>query len=305
MTVFRPMLAENYDPAHPIKFPVLVSPKIDGIRCLIRWGQPLTRRLKPVPNRHISAALHGLPDFDGELVVGDPTKPTTWNTTSSAVMRHEGEPAFTYYVFDMNNAGNGASFESRMRIAESRAGMYGPRVRYLHHHYVESWDELVITENEYIRAGYEGLMIRAIDGPYKHGRSTAKEGYLLKMKRFDDLEATVVGVTERLRHIGDGTINALGLMERDDKAEHLVGTGTLGAFICQIAGSSGTECTEFQVGSGFNATQREIYWEWAKTETAYDPIGKVVKIKHHGFTPDGKPRFPIFLGFRDDRDMSP
>jgi hypothetical protein len=32
--------------------------------------------------------------------------------------------------------------------------------------------------------------------------------------------------------------------------------------------------------------------------------GKVVKFKYQGFTPDGSPRFPVFLGFRDQRDMS-
>ncbi len=59
----------------------------------------------------------------------------------------------------------------------------------------------------------------------------------------------------------------------------------------------------FDVGSGFDAVQRIEYWYWRGTGTAFDPIGKIVKVKHQGFTPDGKPRFPIFQGFRDERDM--
>ena len=294
-TAFRPMLAAEYDPEIGINFPALVSPKLDGIRCVMRNGQPLTRSLKPIPNRHIRAALHGLPDFDGELIVGDPTNPLTWNTTSSAVMTHDGELDFTYYVFDMS-AGDATPFEARTRTAKTRAGMYGPNVRYLHHHRVDSIEQLMTAEEEYTRAGYEGLMIRSLTGPYKFGRSTAREGHLLKMKRFDDLEASVVAIQEGKMHIGGATVNALGLQERDHKQENFTETGALGALVCQIAGSSGTECIQFSVGSGFTAEQRENLWK-------EDLIGKIAKVKHQGWTVEGKPRFPIFLGFRDEKDM--
>ena len=45
--------------------------------------------------------------------------------------------------------------------------------------------------------GYEGLMLRAPDGPYKFGRSTVKENTLLKVKNFLDDEAEVIGFKEQ------------------------------------------------------------------------------------------------------------
>jgi len=292
------MLAAEYDPdKYPLQFPVLASPKIDGIRCVIRHGQPLTRSLKPIPNRHIRAALSGLPDFDGELIVGNPVDPEAWNHTSSAVMSHDGEPEFTYWVFDMH-VGPLASFATRTRTAEIHAKAFGPSIKYLPHKRLDDISELAQYEERCVKNGYEGIMIRSLDGPYKWGRSTAKEGFLLKMKRFDDLEAEIIGTYERRHHIGGAKINALGLTERDHKAENYVGAGDLGGFVCRHFGLNWNR--DFEVGSGFTAEQRAEYWG---TDNGVSMLRKWAKVKHQGWTVEGKPRFPIFLGFRDERDM--
>lgn len=293
---FRPMLAAEYDPdKFPLRFPVLASPKIDGIRCVIRHGQPLTRSLKPIPNRHIRAALSGLPDFDGELVVGDPRDPKAWNTTSSAVMSHDGEPDFTFFVFDYTHHElQTAPYRKRLEFVGNRAPMYG--LKPLVHSVIDDLTELSRFEDYQVSLGYEGIMLRDPEGPYKWGRSTAKEGYLLKMKRFDDLEAVIIGAKERQHHIGEAKINDLGLIERDHKKKNFTGAGDLGAFVCDYNG------IEFDVGSGFTSDQRIELWDRCRADSA-ELHGHYVRVKHQGFTPDGKPRFPIFQGFRDERDM--
>lgn len=307
---FRPMLAAEHDPEKfPIRFPVLASPKIDGIRCVIRHGQPLTRSLKPIPNRHIRAALAGLPDFDGELIVGDPLDPKAWNNTSSAVMSHDGEPNFTYYVFDGTSLQTDMPYENRLAFALRNAEMFGPRIVGLVHRWLYSIEDLIVLENEYVRDGYEGIMIRDPMGPYKWGRSTAKEGLLLKIKRFDDLEAVILYGEERQTHIGQAKTNALGLTERDHKKENFVGAGDLGGLVCtyhdstvplvnKICGTTYASDIEFTVGSGFTAEQRIALWA-----DRNNLPGKTIKVKHQGFTVEHKPRFPIFQGFRDERDM--
>lgn len=298
-TQFRPLLASNLEDTSSLKFPVMVSPKLDGIRCVIQFGEALTRTLLPIPNKYIRAQLANLPPFDGELVVGDPARPDTWNTSTTAIMSHEGEPAFTFHVFDYINSS--MRFLDRLEFVKRRAPMYG--LLPVGHYWVRSESELISYESQFVNQGYEGLMLRDPDGRYKFGRSTVKEAILLKMKRFDDLEARVHGVKERMKFIGEGGTNELGLSKRGYKKEDKEAAGDLGALICQIALSSGTECVEFDCGTGFTAEQRRDLWQWAKTNTAYDPIGKMVKIKHQGFTPDGKPRFPVFLGFRDEKDI--
>ena len=52
---------------------------------------------------------------------------------------------------------------------------------------------------------------------------------------------------------------------------------------------------EFDIGTGFNAQQRAEYW--ADEDQC---VGKTLTFKDQSTGPNGKPRFPVFLGFRND-----
>ena len=97
MTTFRPMLAATVDPndLDALRFPLLASPKLDGVRALVSDdGQLVSRNLKPIPNANVQKAF-GRPEFaglDGELVCGDPTAPDAFRKTTSAAMSRDGAP---------------------------------------------------------------------------------------------------------------------------------------------------------------------------------------------------------------------
>ena len=97
-TITKPMLADKCERLHALNFPLLATPKLDGIRCLKLNGRALTRSFKPVSNRFIREWIEAnLPDgLDGELIV----KGTTFNETAGHVGRESGEPDFTFAVFD-------------------------------------------------------------------------------------------------------------------------------------------------------------------------------------------------------------
>jgi DNA ligase-1 len=59
------------------------------------------------------------------------------------------------------------------------------------HKILANVDELIAYEEEQVVAGYEGICFRSPDSPYKHGRSTFKEGFLIKLKRFTTDEAVI------------------------------------------------------------------------------------------------------------------
>ena len=104
--IFKPMLSATLKDTTKIRYPVLVSPKLDGIRCLMLYDhdnvtRPFSRKLLPIPNKYINRCLAGLPAFDGELIVGEPTGSDCINRASSGVMSVEGTPDFTYHVFDV------------------------------------------------------------------------------------------------------------------------------------------------------------------------------------------------------------
>lgn len=301
---FKPLLASPADLVK-LKFPVMVSPKLDGIRCVMRDGVPLSRNLKRIPNLHIGLKLAGLPDFDGELIVGSMSDPECWSKTQSGVMSQDGNPAFTYYVFDGINPKE--PFSVRYNWMKERSRRHFPTVMPVIHDWCNNLQDLMAAEEQAVALGYEGLMIRDPDGPYKFGRSTTKEGILLKLKRFDDAEARIVGFVEQLHNANEATKDALGRTERSSHKANMVPTGMLGALEVEMTHYPITATQEFtsvqlafQIGTGFEEAHRIAIWK-----NREQLLGKHVKFKYQGLTTaNGVPRFPVYLGLRDESDMS-
>lgn len=304
MKTFRPLLASPFDPEtdmHRLKLPINLSPKVDGIRCVIHpeFG-PVTRSLKPIPNNHIrhmlnDPVLHGL---DGEIVVGPITATDVFNVTTSAVMSQAGSPSFTYYAFDTIKFPDNHYTDRRERVKQTVMDYPSSCLNMLDDGYfitaASNLDQLKAIilhyEEEQLKAGYEGIMIRCVANPYKYGRSTLKEGTLLKLKRVEDAEATIVGFEELLRNKNEQTSNALGLSERSDHKAGMQPAGTLGALLVENSVFGG-----FRIGSGFDeATRAEI---WGRRDHYK---GKTVTFKYQKVGVVDKPRFPIFKGLRED-----
>jgi DNA ligase-1 len=149
-------------------------------------------------------------------------------------------------------------------------------------------------EEECVRDGFEGVMLRTADSPYKLGRSTEKEQWLLKWKRFEDSEAEILGFEEQQHNNNEATKDNVGHTKRSSKKEGMVGAGKLGALLVRDLKSG----VEFGLGSGFDDAQRvEIWANQKKYKT------EIVKYKFQPCGVKEKPRFPTFLGFRDRRDM--
>lgn len=291
----KPLLAYTVDFIESLRFPVLASPKLDGIRCLIIDGVPVSRTLKPIPNAHVRLQLSGLPALDGELICGPATDPECFNRTTSAIMSRDGTPDFTFRAFDsFGGIWETATFRDRLtwahEAAKAAASDFRPVVP-VHHVLIETPAQLAAYEAEMVAQGYEGVMIRDPDGLYKQGRSTAREGILGKVKRFADAEAEVIGVEELFRNGNAAEINALGYTERSTAAAGMVPADTLGALIVKAEGFT----DPFKLGTGYTAAQRADLW--ARRDSI---IGATVKFKHQPAGAKDAPRFPVWLGFRLD-----
>lgn len=290
MSQFKPMLAGKAD-LKSLRYPVYVSPKYDGIRAIVINGVVYSRNLKLIPNKHVQK-LFGkklYSGFDGELVVGHPTDKDCFNKTSSGVMSIEGEPDVTFYVFDKVGSDQWVKrFWTSGQVVEK----YGVYV--VPHELVRSEKELLEFEKVVISLGYEGVMIRSPGGLYKYGRSTTKEGYLLKLKQFEDSEAEIIGFKELEINLNETTVNELGNKTRSTKKAGMSLAGMLGSFVVRDIKTK----VEFDIGTGFTDMQRIEFWTMKKHF-----LGNIVKYK---FQPAGtmeKPRFPVFLGFRPEIDL--
>lgn len=287
------MLAETVDDLESIQLPVLASPKLDGIRCLVIDGQALSRKFKPIPNAHISRCLEhlcfGHISFDGELTVGD-----TFHSSSSGVMTVAGEPEFTYHVFDRIEEDLNEPFQDRYAsLVDYVNGLGSNVIKLVEHKLIHSAEELVAYETECIAKGYEGVMLRKPSGRYKNGRSSLKEGLLLKVKQFTDFEAKIIGFEEKLHNANEATLDELGHTKRSSHQENMVPMDTLGSLILQTE-----DGVVFKCGTGFDDTLRKEIWG---NRDQY--LGQLAKIKSQKAGEKDKPRFPVYLGIRPPDDM--
>ena len=286
---FRPMLAsalpENQLPA----FPCLVSPKLDGVRAVVFGGVVWSRKLKPIPNKHVQQ-LFGRPElegFDGELTVGPANGRDVFHLTMSGVMSEDGEPDVRFNVFDVVGGG---SYSARTRVLHS-CKTTGVAV-------VEQWitvepETLRYWESRFLEDGYEGAMVRDPEGRYKFGRSTVKEGILLKVKRFCDAEARVVGFEELEHNENQLEFDALGLAKRSTAKDGKVAAGTLGNLLVEGLNGEYTG-VRFSIGGGFTEAQRREIWS---TRDRF--LGLVCSFKYFPTGSKTAPRFPVFKGWRE------
>ena len=129
-----------------------------------------------------------------------------------------------------------------------------PYVKLLAHKKCKGKEHLMNEMELVLEDGGEGIMIRKPLSLYEGKRSDK----LLKVKKFDDEEATIIGFEP-----GEGRL-----------------TGLMGAI--RVRSDNGKE---FKIGSGFNDKQRA------------DPpkLGARVTFKFMGKSNTGIPRFPIYV----------
>lgn len=333
MDAFKPMLAGKFDDSLP-KFPVLASPKLDGIRACVRHLLPepnlpggklrpalLSRSLKTIPNLFVRGVLEQKEflGFDGELIVGEANHPNAMQATSSGVMSITGTPDFTYWVFDITD-GEAKGFADRYselmervaaahlawpttrpiekrverRILEGAPLMQQCPIKVVPHVIINTMAELNAFELDMLAQGYEGVMVRALDGKYKYGRSTTREGWLLKVKRFEDGEAVIIGFEEEMYNGNEATINELGRTKRSSAKAGKTGKATLGAFVVRDIKTG----IEFNIGSGMTAAQRAEFWSSQKMM-----LGKLVHYRSFPVGVKEKPRHPVFHAIRHVDDL--
>lgn len=286
----KPMLADTCEDPGLLSFPVLASPKLDGIRSLKIKGKAQSRKFIEIPNEHIQDMFKSLPNnLDGELMI----KGGTFNQIQSAVMSEDGTPDVEYWVFDYVSSGIATPYHVRMQELEALdlpawCIKVIPKL-------INNVDELMKYEADCLAQGYEGVMVRSLEGPYKCGRSTVNEGYLLKIKRFKDSEAIILDLQERMHNGNEAQKDAFGRTKRSSHKANLVPDGTLGKFVVRDLKSN----VEFDIGTGMDDALRQEIWDHKRKY-----LGKIVKYKYQEAGMKDKPRFPVFLGFRDPRDMS-
>jgi DNA ligase-1 len=305
----KPMLASDYDESK-LKFPLLVQPKIDGVRGLNMEGTLTGRSLKQHKNRHVTQSF-SWPEFigfDGEMTLeGHSRHPDACRLTSSALGTITGEPDLEWWVFDYVTAETVTlAYAERYKVlAQQVYTLADHRVKLIPNWLVTSLAELEQADSYFLSQGYEGTILRDPSGKHKDGRSTPKEGGLLRIKRFVEEEGIVVSLTEGQENGNDATINELGRTERSSHQANMTPNGMVGTLEVRLVKDvqmgektlpAGTLCT-VSAGTMPHADRLRYFQEPGLI------VGKLVKFKYFPKGVKDKPRFPTFQSVKEDSDQ--
>lgn len=291
--MFKPQLSSDTTGlTEPLRFPMLASVKLDGIRGLSKFGSLLSRSLKPIPNNHIRELLSQYPNLDGELIAGEPTDNAVRRLTNSAVRSIQGEPVIKYYVFD--DLSTDGTFEERLAILNARE---------LPDFIIKVEQRLIHTQAELddyyatvIEQGHEGLILRNPKSKYFHGRCSLKSQDSLKLKPFEDSEIEVTEVFEAMHNMNTSFTNELGRTARSSSQDGLVGNGMAGGFL----GRDLKTGQVIKVAAG-KLSHAERKWVFDNKDSV---IGKIVTYRHMPINVKDAPSFARFICWREKFDMS-
>ena len=291
IAVFECMLAHPYEEKRVKKWPVIVQPKLDGLRTLAivkegsakfvsRTGREFTA-LVHLTNAVLQLAsrlpILGGVVFDGEVIAGE------FNYTSGLVRQQGGvaENAI-YHIFDVLSEADfkglpglgSTQLIERERILQN-AWIDASDIMFKHLRLVQSElahnHEQVVDKFDKFRAlGLEGVVVKNREAPYQTKRSND----WLKKKGIETIDAPIVNAFE-----GTGKY-----------------AGALGGFIVQLSNGA-----RVSVGGGFSDEQRFEWWNGWQTAKGH-LLGKHIEIIYHEKTPDGSLRHPRFYRFRPDKD---
>jgi DNA ligase-1 len=274
-----PMLAHKLSEKEKhVKYPCFCQPKYDGTRSIGRRGLGkgvpclFSRQRKAYPHlEHIQAVLQKLPKgspLDGELYTTKHKFQKIVGLVKQKTIKEEDKEKHNdiqLHVYDIVD--HEKPFEERYaeleKLFKDYASVIGSVLQLCPTIRITKKEDLKPKHDEYVAAGYEGLMIRNPKGLYAVGQRSAD---LLKMKEFEDDEYEVVDFYE-----GEGREAGCVMWRCKTKDGKLFG--------CRPEGTHEERAALLRRGASF--------------------VGKMLTVRFQELTEDGVPRFPVGVAFRD------
>jgi len=267
---FKPMLAFDYCKKKKyISFPCYVQPKLDGIRGIYYRSNMWSRTGKLFYHFHhiIDAitALVGSSDIilDGELFSYEmPFEELSGLVRKKHITETDiaGLNKICYIIYDCTIPN--MHYADRLSYLHSLLQRSNKFLHLIDTKICASAGSIQEYHNMFVDQGYEGLIIRNMQGVYEYKRSNN----LQKLKAFEDGEFTIIGYT-------DGEGQETGLI----------------IFICETKNHQ-----PFHVRpTGTHEMRHEMFLH------GDDYIGKRYTVRYQELTKNGIPRFGVGVGVRD------
>ena len=254
-------LAKPIDYAR-VKYPVLVSPKLDGLRAIYKNGKFYSRlgnQFKGLSVLEAQVAAMGLrkdTQLDGELMVPG----EHFNEISGAIRAFRETDKVTFNIFDIPSS----TGPLRQRYAQVSNLLEQLQVHIVPHFIAYDDSDIQDLYQEAIRDGYEGIMVKDMGAHYENARTWS----WMKVKPIHTEDLKVIGTFE-----GQGKYE-----------------GLCGGLIVDRGG------VRVRVGSGLSDAQRNL---WA--DDSSDILGATIEVAFQEVTPDGSLRHPRLKSVRGDK----
>ena len=176
-----------------------------------------------------------------------------------------------------------------------------PQVRVVPMRTVYNMEELLAADDDYLLNGYEGTILRDLNAQHKSGRSTVREGGLLRIKRFVQEETLVISINEGRTNNNDQQTNELGRSFRTSHQDNQTPNGMVGSLECMIIKDSEL----FKKGQLITVSKGEMTNDEAKFyfNNPHLIIGQIISFKHFPKGVKDQPRFPTFSHIRSPEDQ--
>lgn len=299
---FKAMLCAQKATLDDVTYPVYVSTKYDGIRCLHNGDTLTSRELIDTPNKRLqdfaSTFKSALSMFDSEMIVGPANAKNVCSVSGSLWSSHDKDSLeFKLYVFDVLHYPQQA-FVTRQEMLQrtfrelaQEDPIYGDYRLMAHlvlveQHLIHDRQALEAFYVKQIELGYEGVVTAKGDMPYKFGRSTIKEAGRLKLKPRETSEAIILDMYEAEHNTNAAGTDNYGRVKRSTAKDGKVAKGTCGGFVVRDVNTGVT----FNLGGGKFFTDKSRKHAWENFESGYK--GRAMT---YSFCPIGvkdKPRQP-------------
>lgn len=309
---FKPMLAFDVQ-LGKVQYPAVALPKVDGVRGVNHLGKAHARSMKPIRNK-FTQDWFSKPEFDGfdgEMAAEAPNHPRLCSLTTSATSEIKGEPQIQWWIFDDFREPWKPFIEriqsAHARVRELQAKHNWWQIAAMPYRVVKDEAELLAYMNELLDDGYEGIIVRGMDKPYKYGRSTQREFGLGRIKPCVEELFKITAVEEAMENTNEAQVNELGRTFRSSSQEGMVPKGMIGKvhgawerdveWNGQVLFKKGDAVL---MGPGtLSHDERKFYWE---NQQLF--IGRLGKCKTFPIGVKDKPRQPRFSVLVDENNIS-
>ena len=298
----KPVKVASLDELKGLKFPCVASRKIDGVRCMmygaIARPTAMSSRGKPHASAYVQRQFsrYWMYGFDGELSRGDPTDPVSFRETVSCVRTNGSMDYVKYLVFDWFGNPEMPFMQRLVKLGHAYTQLknsgQSAGVELIEQMLVHSLEEVEALEEQFVSEGYEGIILRDPNAPYKQGRSTLREGGMIALKRSALLTGKIVQVNQLMKNDNPIVLDEFGLAKRSTSKANQIPQEQMGSLTIEWDDKT------FNVGTGFTEEDRILFWAIRDRL-----IGQTAKVKYFGFGGYDNPRCPRWNGLTDERSV--